>query len=54
MPDRARAHFECALALDPKHQQATSTYYRLGAMLHLLGELEEEDALYQRAVAAGV
>jgi len=54
MPDRARAHFERALALDPKHQQATSTYYRLGAMLHLLGELEEEDALYQRAVAAGV
>ena len=54
MPDRARAHFERALELDPKHSQATSTYYRLGAMLHLLGETEEEEALYERAVQAGV
>lgn len=54
MPDRARAHFERALELDPKHSQATSTYYRLGAMLHLLGETEQEEALYERAVQAGV
>ena len=54
MPERARAHFERALELDPKHSQATSTYYRLGAMLHLLGETEEEEALYERAVEAGV
>ena len=54
MPDRARAHFERALELDPKHSQAPSTYYRLGAMLHLRGEIEEEEALYERAVQAGV
>lgn len=54
MPERARAHFERALEIDPKHSQATSTYYRLGAMLHLLGEREQEEALYERAVQAGV
>lgn len=54
MPERARAHFERALELNPKHSQATSTYYRLGAMLHLLGETEQEEALYKRAVQAGV
>ena len=54
LPERARAHFERALEIDPNHSQATSTYYRLGVMYHLLGESESEAALYERAVAAGV
>ena len=42
MPERARVHFERALDIDPNHSQATSTYYRLGAMYHLLGEEDNE------------
>ena len=51
---RAVAHFRRAIALDPQHADASSSYYQAGKWLHEAGRAAEAEELYAAAVDAGI